>query len=287
MSMIVKFWGTRGVTPAPGSATQIYGGNTPCVEIRTEQALFICDAGSGLRLLSQDLQKRGEDLPIHLFLSHAHAANIQGLPFFDALFEQPSRVTLYCHPGAAPTLKKVLNGELALFTSKSASAKIADLSDAALDIAGVTIRNFAANHSPETRGFSFESGGRKAVYLAENELAIQSGDTFPDPKNQSILMRQMPRNLLQAAHAASLLIMDAQFSDEQYAQARGKGHSSCISVTDFALQAAAEQLALFHHDPNASDADLEERARQCSERAVKFGAKLTIFPAREGMALKL
>ena len=35
MSLRVQFWGTRGSIPSPGPKTVRYGGNTPCVELRT------------------------------------------------------------------------------------------------------------------------------------------------------------------------------------------------------------------------------------------------------------
>ena len=49
MGFYVKFWGTRGSIPTPGYRTQVYGGNTPCVEVRVDDILYICDGGSGLR----------------------------------------------------------------------------------------------------------------------------------------------------------------------------------------------------------------------------------------------
>src|SRR5688572_2612586 len=108
MSMIVKFWGTRGSLPVPGASTQIYGGNTPCVEIRTDKAIFICDAGSGIRLLNDDLAKRKHTAPVHLFISHLHPAHIQGLTFFDPLFAFNSPATVHCHPSDITSFKHAI-----------------------------------------------------------------------------------------------------------------------------------------------------------------------------------
>ena len=48
MSLRVQFWGTRGSIPSPGAKTVRYGGNTPCVEVRTPDGwLIILDAGTG------------------------------------------------------------------------------------------------------------------------------------------------------------------------------------------------------------------------------------------------
>ena len=51
MSFFVRFWGIRGSIPTPGHVTKKYGGNTSCVEIRSDDSLFICDGGTGLREL--------------------------------------------------------------------------------------------------------------------------------------------------------------------------------------------------------------------------------------------
>src|SRR3954467_4762024 len=79
MPLVVKFWGTRGSIPTPGAATQGYGGNTTCVELRADGAVFVCDEGPGLRELGVDLQRRFGEEPIvaHLFFSHPHWDHIQ------------------------------------------------------------------------------------------------------------------------------------------------------------------------------------------------------------------
>ena len=46
--MYVKFWGVRGSIPTPDHSSRIFGGNTSCVEIRTDEAVFILDAGTGI-----------------------------------------------------------------------------------------------------------------------------------------------------------------------------------------------------------------------------------------------
>ena len=46
--MLVRFWGTRGSIAAPGPETVRYGGNTPCMEVRTDdETLLIFDCGTG------------------------------------------------------------------------------------------------------------------------------------------------------------------------------------------------------------------------------------------------
>ena len=86
MSFFVRFWGTRGSIPTPGQPTKKYGGNTSCVEIRIDDQLMICDGGTGLRELGEELTARGQS-PIvgHMFFSHTHWDHIQGFPFLAGL----------------------------------------------------------------------------------------------------------------------------------------------------------------------------------------------------------
>src|SRR5687768_18212491 len=89
----LHFWGTRGSIPSPGSQTVRYGGNTPCVELRTSEGwLIILDAGTGIRELGRSLIDRANGAPIQgdIFVSHGHWDHIQGLPFFAPILDRKS-----------------------------------------------------------------------------------------------------------------------------------------------------------------------------------------------------
>ena len=101
MPVFVKFWGARGSIPTPASWTRVYGGNTPCVEIRVGDTLLIFDAGSGIRELGKDLLTRpNPPRELHLFLTHTHWDHIQGFPLFAPAFTKAARIIVYEHvPG--------------------------------------------------------------------------------------------------------------------------------------------------------------------------------------------
>ena len=86
--MQVQFWGTRGSIPKPGPTTIRYGGNTLCVEVRTERGtLVVIDCGTGLHGLGLKLlSSGGKDLAGHILISHTHWDHIQGVPFFAPFF---------------------------------------------------------------------------------------------------------------------------------------------------------------------------------------------------------
>ena len=98
MSLRVQFWGTRGSIPSPGPKTVRYGGNTPCVEVRTADGwLIILDAGTGMRELGRSLLGRANGAPIKgdIFLTHAHWDHIQGIPFFGPIFQRGNHFTIW------------------------------------------------------------------------------------------------------------------------------------------------------------------------------------------------
>ena len=83
--MRVRFWGVRGSTPTPQKENMGYGGNTSCIEIRTDSnQLLIFDGGTGIRNLGNELVHEFGDKPIsaHIFFSHFHLDHISGLTPF-------------------------------------------------------------------------------------------------------------------------------------------------------------------------------------------------------------
>src|SRR5208283_5043678 len=113
MAAFVKFWGTRGSIPTPASWTRVYGGNTPCVEVRFDDVLFICDAGSGIRELGKDLLTRQPPpKDVHLFITHTHWDHIQGFPFFIPAYDPSFKITVYGAQGFGKDLKSLFSGQL-------------------------------------------------------------------------------------------------------------------------------------------------------------------------------
>ena len=93
--MKVRFWGVRGSIPSPGPHTMRYGGNTTCIEVRSDDdSLIILDAGTGIFPLGQELLKR---LPVraNVFMTHTHWDHIQGLPFFTPLYIPGNSVRIH------------------------------------------------------------------------------------------------------------------------------------------------------------------------------------------------
>ena len=94
--MRVTFWGTRGSVPTPGPSTVRYGGNTACVEMRTDGGtFFIFDSGTGIRELGLNLTRQGRPVTAHLMLGHTHWDHISGFAFFTPAFVPGNRLAIY------------------------------------------------------------------------------------------------------------------------------------------------------------------------------------------------
>lgn len=101
--MQVTFWGTRGSIGIASPQTMRYGGNTSCVEIRTNAGtLLVLDCGTGSYPLGQAIVANPAAYPSngHLLISHTHWDHIQGIPFFAPPVCQNASVDALCAAGS-------------------------------------------------------------------------------------------------------------------------------------------------------------------------------------------
>jgi len=86
-------------------------------------------------------------------------------------------------------------------------------------------------------GFRVSADGKTAAFLTDVEYPM-NGPT---------------RDALARADGADLLVHDSMFDDDEYASRRGWGHSPVSRAIEVAERANAKMLALFHHNPDATD----------------------------------
>jgi phosphoribosyl 1,2-cyclic phosphodiesterase len=269
----LRFWGVRGSTPSPGKDKLVYGGNTPCVEIRTaSNDVLVFDGGSGMRELGHHLAAEftGRDLSLHLFLTHFHWDHIQGIPYFSPLFSPATRLDVHSWPSAQET-QRVLEGQMHTpyfplsLAEAGARLSFAQLKSERAKIGDVTVESFPLNHPQGAYGYRIEAHGKSIVYATD----LEHGDA------------QLDRVLRDYAAGADVLIYDAQYNDEEYAAHRGWGHSTWREATRVARDAGVGKLFLFHFDPAHTDARVAESERLA---AAEFE---TACAAREGSVIVL
>ncbi len=280
---------TSWVERLPPSINAFTGGNTPCVEVRCGDELFIIDFGSGLRDLGNQLMR--EDFGAgagraHLFLSHLHHDHIQGWPFFRPAYIEGNRFELYArHTNVEQLLCQ--QQQAPFFPSESlldmrAEVRYHQLNDAPLTLCEgrVRVETLELDHPSGAYAFRFECDGKTLVYASDG--------AFPAPDKG---LDDPARPYIHFFKDADLVIIDAQFSLAESLAKRTWGHSSAVIGVELAARAGARQLALFHHDPSASDAHLEHLLRVGREYAANPAAPsqsgLEVFLAREGQSIAL
>ena len=250
--MKVHFWGTRGSIATVGADTQIYGGNTPCVTITESNTLIVLDAGSGIRrLANQGFYKDFSE--VHILLTHLHLDHIQGLGFFDLFFDPEAEIHIWGPPSSSASLKMRLNRYLSppLFPvrMRDFACKLI-INEVAQDQFNINhfhiVSNFVLHRGP-TLGYRVNNGKKVVTYIPDHEPAL-GAKKFPQGAEWT--------SGYELAKSADLLIHDAQFSDEEYLQRAGWGHSSMSQALQFAALAEVKRVELFHHDPSHNDDQL-------------------------------
>src|SRR5262245_4508583 len=294
--MHIRFWGTRGSLPKPGSTTLRYGGNTSCVEVRTAGGtLIVLDCGSGAHDLGQALLAEASGpLHGHLLITHTHWDHIQGFPFFAPLFV-PSHVwDIYGPGGLGGSLQETLarQMEYAYFPitlgQLGATVRYHDLVEGTFTLDDVTITTRYLNHPGLTLGYRLEGDGAVLVYATDHEPHARPQPDQPgEPAGGALPVHYEDRGHIEFLGGADLIIHDAQYTAAEYAQKIGWGHSPVTYVVDVALAARGKRLALFHHDPTRGDAELDQVLAMCRERAAAAQNPLDIIAAAEGQCIEL
>jgi len=293
VSLFVKFWGTRGSIPTPGSRTKRYGGNTSCVAIRTDKALLICDAGTGIRELGEHINsQQTEAVDGHIFFSHTHWDHIQGFPFFSPAYRSENTFHIWASPLQGGRIHSLLSGQMqsdyfpVSFGDLKARIIAETMSESESIIDGVKVTSARQVHPGICTAFRFEKDGKSVVYATDHELDLSIANKDEAEADLDV-MRVLPEKFVTFCSGASLLICDGQFTEEEYPAKVGWGHSRATTAVDLAVQANVDQLALFHHDPMQSDRDVEEKIATARARAARFCPDLIVFGAREGVELKI
>ena len=289
MSLTVTFWGTRGSVPTPGPTTVRYGGNTPCVDVRTAANWqVILDAGTGIRELGHALVRRAEGRAIaaDIFLTHAHWDHIQGIPFFAPIFERGNRFTIWGSASLETSIDRVLRDQMSpvvfpvAFESLAATIDFRHLADGERRTGrGYEVAAMEVRHPGGALAYRFQEPGatRPAlVYVPDNELGEHA--------------RYGPSSgwrdrFVEFVRGARLLVHDSTYTTEEYPEHRGWGHSTYAEASALAVEAGVETLALFHHEPQRSDTELERCADACRTIVAGLGGSTRVLAAAEGLSL--
>lgn len=273
----VEFWGVRGSIPAPGSSTQRYGGNTPCLEVRCGAETLIFDLGSGVRALGDRIAAVGQPVRASIFLTHYHYDHLQGLPFFAPIFDPRNAFTVYGAVREGRTVQQALAGQMvAPYFPVSAEVVFQAqveyrtvMSGAPLQVGEARVTGFDLNHPGGSLAFRVDFRGRSLVYATD----VEHGSP-------------LDADFARFARGADVFIYDAMYTEDEYEgrvgpRRVGWGHSTWNAAVRAAEDSRAQKLVLFHHEPTRDDAGMDRILR--AVRKVRPEA----VAAREALVLKL
>ncbi len=278
--MRVTVWGARGSVPVSGTEYTRFGGDTTCLEIRDRDGgVILVDAGTGIRRAGDRLLREGVR-SVRLLFTHAHWDHIVGFPFFRPLYTPGVRVEIHGCVEALVPIREVLARTM---RPPTFPVDLADLPaeivfpepcPGALGAGGVSVTSIPLSHPNGGAGYAFEEGGRRLVFLTDNEL----GHLHPGGRT--------PADYAAFAAGADLLLHDAELTAAEYEGRRGWGHSVWEEALELALAAGAGGLGLWHHNMDRTDADLAGIVASCRDRAGK-GSGPEVFAAEQLMEFDL
>ncbi len=290
--MKIKFWGVRGSIASPGPTTVRYGGNTTCIEIRTDRnELIILDAGTGIFPLSQTLLA---ELPVqaNVFITHSHWDHIQGLPFFIPNFIPGNTLRLHgaFDPVSGKGVEQVMAVQLqySYFPVREAEMKarieyVTLSPEQSLQIGSATITPHLMNHPVIDFGYRIDCAGKSIFFTGDHEPPYniyEPGDEAHD-EYQSFVEEKLAA-IHRAMQGVDVLIADSSYTHAEYAAKKGWGHGTFDTSIQSALKVGAKVLFCTHHEPTRGD-DALEAAFEAALRTNPLGdASLSVRLAREG-----
>lgn len=271
----VTFWGVRGSMPCTESRYQEFGGNTISLEVSVGGQVLAVDMGSGARAFGQKLHQTQHSKRLPVLFSHLHLDHILGLPFFAPLYNQEMQIDFYGanqHFGYG-SLESALQKFCAPpffpveFSQMPAQVRCHDYTPGQVlhpfddDVAVQTI---AIPHPNGCVGYRFDYKGKSLGLLC---------DMMP--------IKDTEAEICTAMHAVDALIIDAAYSDAQYAVREHWGHCSWSYALELAQKLGAPPVYILHHDMLNDDDALqvmqhEARAQYAQVVFVQEGQTITL-----------
>lgn len=297
----LRFWGVRGSYAAPFSSHIKVGGNTSCVEVRDGEHVLICDAGTGIIPLGNELMKQDSIRELMIILTHYHWDHICGLPFFVPAFVPDWKLHFFGPGQNEGEIEEHFSNQMkAPYFPVSTETWLADIDyilpdRKEMNWGPISFKFTNVHHPGITYGYRIKVGSKTVLYVSDNECLFleksinQRYEEFSSEEQE--LFEDMKKEEYQAEldliRDADILIHDAQYTPEDYDKKRGWGHSCYIDTVNLAIDAGVKSLYLYHHDPNYDDNDVEKIQAHALQIIKERNASLECHIAREGLIVDL
>ena len=192
----------------------------------SDGSLLALDAGTGIRSLG--LALAAEPARLHILLTHLHLDHIQGLVFFAPAFRAQTEIVIWGPASPEASLRDRIGRYISAPLSPVEVRELpCDVSfrhcpEAEWEIGPARIRASSVTHRGPTLGYRIDDGDSSLAYIPDHEPAL--GADLTTLEEDWISGFELARD-------ASLLIHDGQYSDEEYPEHVGWGHSALSHAT--------------------------------------------------------
>jgi ribonuclease BN (tRNA processing enzyme) len=245
------------------------------------EVALILDAGTGIRKLGDQLDPGAQ---IHLLLTHLHLDHLEGLRFFAPLWDEGREIHIWGPPSPVHSLEERISRSFSppLFpvdlADLPAAIQFHDVPDEPWTLGGIRVLSLPVSHRGSTVGYRLEVARGSLAFIPDHEpvMGVELAELDSDWISGHAL-----------AEGVDVLLHDSQFTEEEYAERVGWGHSSIAHAVEFARKADVGRLVLFHHDPDRSDTEVEQLTERASELWEGAGDGDAPVAAHEGMTIEL
>ena len=181
------------------------------------------------------------------------------------LLDEPDQILKQMEGSLFPVPRSALKANISIVDIPKSTSRFS--------VGSATITRLAMNHPGRGSAYCIEADDAKVAYITDNEL-------YPPYKKETDFI-----DFAKFAQNADLLIHDAQYMLSDMPAKNGWGHSVAEEAVKLAMACNAKKLALYSHDPERTDDDIDDVVNHCNVYVTVAESNLQVFASSEGQAL--
>lgn len=259
--MTTHLLGTRGSTLLTDDQCKNYGWHTQCAAVPLDDRLIIFDAGTGIfnaRKLLSDYKN------VDIFLTHYHLDHLSSLLMFSGFHVSDMTIRIFAPDYLDKTAETIINETFSPplwpITIKQVNANVTIHSINHGDIVSLgksSIESHKLTHPNDAYGYKLTQGDKKLIYLFDHEANLNE------------------INIDDFIAGCDLLICDAPYTESEYKNFKGYGHSSIEAIIKLVSKTNVKRTIVSHHSPFKTDEEIDEYIKKYPE--VVFGKEGDIY----------